>query len=350
MKKRDIIDLIRYYTAHNDIGFRNAAYKIATDFSKNGDGELAQYITSLLSKSDSLVPQSEDIHSDYFEKLTSQNNPLFLPDAIIHDLSGIMHAVSHHMGINKFLFQGAPGTGKTEAVRQLGRLLKRTIYMVNFTTIIDSKLGQTQKNMTEMFKEIQRIEKPSQVIFLFDELDAIALDRTNNHDIREMGRTTSTFLKLMDRVSEDILIIATTNLFQYFDKALIRRFDFVVDFNRYTRKDLMDIAEQFLNIYLRKMKIQNRDVRLFRKILQNADELPYPGTLKNKIKTALAFSDTDDSNDYFRRLYTAFCYCEPTDIAMLKSQGFTIREIEKLTHITKSSVSRQLKKEGIGNA
>ena len=31
--------------------------------------------------------------------------------------------------------------------------------------------------------------------------------------------------------------------------------------------------------------------------------LPYPGDLKNLIKTAVAFSNPDDELDYFRRLY-----------------------------------------------
>ena len=44
------------------------------------------------------------------------------------------------MGIHKFLFQGAPGTGKTEAVKQLARILNREIFMVDFSAIVDSKL------------------------------------------------------------------------------------------------------------------------------------------------------------------------------------------------------------------
>ncbi len=61
---------------------------------------------------------------------------------------GIVNAVAHNVGINKFLLQGTPGTGKTEAVKQLARILNRDIYMVDFAAIIDSKLGQTQKNIS----------------------------------------------------------------------------------------------------------------------------------------------------------------------------------------------------------
>lgn len=43
-------------------------------------------------------------------------------------------------------------------------------------------------------------------------------------------------------MDERIVLIATTNLFEHFDKALIRRFDSVIDFNRYSQEDLMDIS------------------------------------------------------------------------------------------------------------
>ncbi|SRX59392.1 hypothetical protein MMC68C_00835 [Mycoplasma mycoides subsp. capri] len=52
-----------------------------------------------------------------------------------------------------------------------------------------------------------------------------------------MGRVISTVLQCLDNLNKKIILIATTNLYDYLDKALIRRFDFVVDFNRYTNKD-----------------------------------------------------------------------------------------------------------------
>lgn len=91
---------------------------------------------------------------------------LLLPDCITQDLLGVVNAVGRKMGINKFLFQGAPGTGKTEAVKQLARILNREIFMVDFSAIVDSKLGQTQKNLTEMFKEINSFINPERLLFI----------------------------------------------------------------------------------------------------------------------------------------------------------------------------------------
>ena len=348
MKKRNIIDLIRYYAEHNDEGFKQEAYEIAKDFDKDGDSQLAEYIISLLSNANTFIPQIEEHDSPFFEKLENMEDMLMLPDVIMQDILGVINAISHHIGINKFLFQGPPGTGKTEAVKQLGRILEREIFMVNFSAVIDSRLGQTQKNIAAMFSEIDHFINPDRVIVLLDEIDAIALDRTDSNDLREMGRATSAMLKELDRMNENVVLIATTNLFKYFDKALIRRFDSVIDFDRYSREDLLSIAEMMLDRYLVRFKLGNRDIRLFRKIINLMDPIPYPGELKNIIKTSIAFSNPDDGHDYFRRLYQTVCEERAVDLAKLQSQGFTVREIEILTKKSKSAVARELKG-GVGS-
>lgn len=343
MKKKNVLNLIKYYVENNDSGFRSEAYEIAKDFDNTGDYQLAEYIMALMSNANTFIPQMNENESSLFEKIEKNTDPLWLPEDIMQDLLGIVHAVAHNAGINKFLFQGAPGTGKTEAVKQLARIIDREIYMVDFSAIIDSKLGQTQKNISELFKEINSFVHPEKVIVLFDEIDAVALDRTNANDLREMGRATSSLLKNLDRLDERIVLVATTNLFDYFDKALIRRFDSVIDFNRYSQGDLMDISEEYLNKFLTKFKLAKKDVRLFRKIMLLHSPLPYPGDLKNIIKTSVAFSDPEDDTDYFRRLYYTITGEKPENIKKLQEQGFSIREIELLSKVSKSSVARELK-------
>ena len=343
MKKKNVVSLIKYYAEKNDAGFRNEAYEIAREFDSSGDYQLAEYIMSLLSNVNTFVPQMENHESAFFEKINTSVGSLLFPDAIMQDLFGLVNAIGHHVGVNKFLFQGAPGTGKTEAVKQLANILEREVFMVDFSAIIDSKLGQTQKNISELFKEMNGFVNPDKVLILMDEIDAIALDRTNQHDMREMGRATSAMLKGLDRLDDRIVLIATTNLYDYFDKALLRRFDSIISFNRYTREDLLGIAEKMLDQYLVKFKLANRDIRIFRKIMNLLEEMPYPGDLKNIIKTAGAVSDPADGQDYFRRLYYGVCGYAPEDIKLLQEQKFTVREIEILTKKSKSSVSRLLK-------
>lgn len=345
MKKKSIINLIKYYSDNNDVGFKNEAYEIAHDFEETGDHQLAEYIVALISEANTFVPQIYESQLSFFEKVSVNNEPLPLPDVIEQDILGIVNAISRNLGINKFLFEGAPGTGKTETVKQISRILGRDLYSVDFSAVIDSKLGQTQKNISALFKEINDMHRPESVIILFDEIDAIALDRTNSNDIREMGRATSTILRELDRLNDRVVFIATTNLFHHFDRALIRRFDYIIDFNRYTQQDLIEISEVLLNNFLNRYKFAGKNVRLFRKIIELFDPIPYPGELKNTIRTALAFSNPDSEFDYLRRLYLAVVGEKNVDIKKLQQQKFTVREIETLTGISKSQVSRELKVE-----
>ena len=343
MKKKDVIDLIRYHAEGNDNGFREHAYQIANEFDEAGDYQLAEYIMALMSNANVLVPQRYEKELHFLEKISIDNIPLFLPEEIANEILSLMNAINRKAEVNKFLFIGEPGTGKTEAVKHISRLLERDLYSVSFSTVIDSKLGQTQKNIEMLFDEINTFPYLDKAIILFDEIDALALDRINNHDLREMGRATSTLIKEFDKIAARAIVFATTNLYKAIDKALLRRFDYTVSFNNYTRDDLEDVAERILDYYLAKENNLERNKRLFKKILNNCEELPYPGDLKNIIKTAVLFSNIDDKTDYFKRLYNSFIGKIPDDINELKKHNYTIREIETLTGIPKSSVARELK-------
>lgn len=344
IRKKNILNLIKYHAERNESGFKAEAYDIARYFDSVGDSELAQYIMALLSGTNTFVPQDNEYDLPFFSKVNLTNeNPLPLPTLIKNDIMGIINSIGHKVGVNKFLFEGEPGTGKTETVKQIARILERELYIIDFDTVIDSKLGQTSKNLAEVFEVLRNLPQPEKVIILFDEIDAIALDRINSNDLREMGRVTSSMLKGLDSLGDNIVLVATTNLFKQFDKALFRRFDSIVNFNRYSKEELIEVAESILNRFLVKFKFAGRDMRLFKKILTTMDHIPYPGDLKNLIKTSLAFSDPNNEYDYLKKLYELV---DPknntTDLKVLQNRGFTVREIEILTDVSKSQVSREL--------
>lgn len=347
MKKKEIIDLIKYHVENNDIQFRNTSLQIARDFDDIGDEQLSQYIMGLLSSANTFVPQNMNVFDgSYIHIVKSSNDPLPLPKSISDDLQGIINAVNHKVGINKFLFEGAPGTGKTESVKQVARLLNRQLFSVNFNELVDSKLGQTPKNVVKVFNDINRMPNPEQAVILFDEIDIIALDRVNANDIREMGRVTSTILKEIENLNKDVVLIATTNLFSEFDSALIRRFDTVINFDRYKREDLEDISLIILNDQLKIFKKAGKNSNLFKKIIHNMDKIPNPGILKNIIRTSLAFSNPDNEYDYLVRLFkNVIGESELNDFNKLRKMGFTIREMELLTGVSKSQISRDMRGE-----
>lgn len=341
MKKKNVLNLIKYHSEGNNTAFRNEAYEIARYFDKVGDYQLAEYIMALMSDANLYVPQEYYNDLTYLQKVNIDNTSLLLPDSIKEDMIGIINAVNHNVGINKFIFEGTPGTGKTETVKHIARITEKDLLSVNFENIIDSKMGQTSKNIMALFNEINNLNHPEKTLILFDEIDAIAMNRIDSNDLREMGRATSTILKGLDTLNDKIVIIATTNLFNAFDKALTRRFDSIINFDRYSREDLLIISESILNFYLQKFKNAGKNIRLFRKIISLMVDIYYPGEMKNLIKTSLAFSNPNSEYDYLRRLYLTIKNSSEIDIRTLREEKFTLREIEVLTGISRSSISRE---------
>lgn len=343
MKKMDIVNLVRYHVEKNDDAFASTVAAIAKEFNTSGDSTVADYLMELISNANYYTPQSNYRNLKYLRKLDYSVQPLLLPGIIEEDVIGVTRSINNKSGLCKFLFYGAPGTGKTESAYQIARLLNRDILSVDFEQLVDSRLGETAKNVSLLFEEINHLPY-NKVVVVLDEIDSLVLDRVNNHDLREMGRVTSTFLKSLDSLRESVTIIATTNLFHNLDKAIIRRFDAIVSFDRYSRDDLMEIADSLLKSYLRKATNTKQDIRLFNKILKNLDSLPYPGDLKQIIKTSIAFSDESNEYDYLRKIYFQLNGNPSSiNIQQMKEQGYTTREIEILSRIPKSSVSRKLR-------
>ena len=345
MKKKSIINLIKYHMEGNDVAFEDEAFEIARDFNESGDIELAEYIRVLLSGKNAFVPQKINGSSDFFRKIEYVNAKLPLPMSISEDIKGISNAIFQHSGVNKFLFSGSPGTGKTECAKQLCRILNRELYALDFNSVIDSKLGETAKNIGKAFNEINNLDYPDQVIILFDEMDALAMDRVNSRDLREMGRATTAVLKGLDGLNDNIVFIATTNLITSFDKALLRRFDKVIDFNRYSQEDLLEVAVVIYDEIRSRFKNIKDSTRLFKKIISLMNPIPYPGDLKNLIRTSIAFSNFNDGNDYLRRMVEEISPGMLKDYKLLIERGFTLREIEAITGVSKSQISRETARE-----
>lgn len=340
MKKKDILSLIKHHCEGDDDRFKEVAHSIALDFDRSGDTRLSEFILGYLSEPNTLSIQMLENEPMFYTRFRPSPNAPELPDAIRLDVKGIYNAITRKADVSKFLLYGPPGTGKTEYVKNLAYLLDRELYFIEFDTIVNSKLGETTKNIKGLFDEIRHVSNPDGCIFLFDEIDALAMDRVNSRDLREMGRATSAFLKEMDRTNGSFLLFATTNLFKYLDDALIRRFDAAIDFGRYTKEDLSDISEMLMEDLLDQYPFASRDKRLFKKIIGMADALPYPGELRNQLKNSVVFSDEDDEYDYLKRLYCSITHRNEIDPEVLRAEGFTLREIERLTNIPKSTLSR----------
>ena len=83
------------------------------------------------------------------------------------------------------------------------------------------------------------------------------------------------------------------------------------------------VAENILNAFLSKIEIKSKEKKLISKIFDLIDDSYTPGELKNIIRTAVAFSDMNDENDYLRRMYISITKHDVNDIKNLSKEGFT---------------------------
>ena len=127
MKRSDVIDLIRYHVDHDDPSFNSKAASIAQEFEAQGSPELCSYIMALISETPAFVPQMESGTSGFLTKIATSSAPLPLPANIASDIRGIINAIARGIGVNKFLFEGAPGSGKTESAKQSARIVQREL-------------------------------------------------------------------------------------------------------------------------------------------------------------------------------------------------------------------------------
>src|ERR1019366_3751611 len=101
MRKKNILNLIKYHTEKNEPGFRTEAYEIARFFDSTGDYQLSEYILGLLSDVNTFVPQGISYDSPYLTKVDLNTGTLPLPTRIKNDIVGVINSINHNVGINK---------------------------------------------------------------------------------------------------------------------------------------------------------------------------------------------------------------------------------------------------------
>lgn len=125
------------------------------------------------------------------------------------------------------LFYGPPGTGKTMAAQVIARETGLELYRVDLSQIFNKYIGETEKNIGRIFEEAKKAD----IILFFDEADSLFSKRTevSSSNDRHSNAEISYLLQKMEE--HDGVTILSTNLYQNFDPAFLRRITYTVHFD-----------------------------------------------------------------------------------------------------------------------
>ncbi|MXV38259.1 AAA family ATPase [Flavobacteriaceae bacterium Ap0902] len=122
---------------------------------------------------------------------------------------------------NKILLYGSTGCGKTATAHAIAQRLDKKIITLHLGGFVSSRLGETAKNITEVFRNA-RLDK---AILFIDEFDFIGKSRDeDDKDAGEMRRIVNTLLQQIDALNPETMLIGATNYVEIIDIALLRRF------------------------------------------------------------------------------------------------------------------------------
>jgi transitional endoplasmic reticulum ATPase len=117
------------------------------------------------------------------------------------------------------LLYGPPGTGKTLLAEAIAGESGVNFVQVAGPEVLDRYVGESEKAIRELF---ERARQTAPAIIFLDEIDAIASNRGDGHEVTE--RVVSQLLTEMDRAAEhpQLVVLGATNRKETIDPALLR--------------------------------------------------------------------------------------------------------------------------------
>jgi SpoVK/Ycf46/Vps4 family AAA+-type ATPase len=116
-------------------------------------------------------------------------------------------------------FYGPPGTGKTRAALGIALRLGKPLYQVDYSAVISKYLGDTAKHIKAAFATARE----NDAVLFFDEADSLLSKRVSTGEScsTSINQNRNCLMQELDRF--DGVVIVTTNLFENYDPALLRR-------------------------------------------------------------------------------------------------------------------------------
>jgi SpoVK/Ycf46/Vps4 family AAA+-type ATPase len=134
--------------------------------------------------------------------------------------------------VRSLLFVGPPGTGKTMSASVLAGELHLPLFLIRLESVITKFMGETSAKLRLIFDAAE----DTRGVYFFDEVDALAGDRSSTNDVGEIRRVLNSFLQFLEQHRSSSILVAATNHPQLLDRAIFRRFGLVIDYTLPTQE------------------------------------------------------------------------------------------------------------------
>ena len=352
-----VIDLIRAHSRGSEDDFGRIVEEIAMDEDKKGNSVLASDIRKAYRNMPVRREETDEnkMSLQYVGDKGSTDNEfveIITPDVTLDDIilekdvrSEIESVIVGHKKrnqlpkgikpITRIIMSGPPGCGKTMTAEAIAKSLGLRLAYVRIDTLISMYMGKTGYNLGSVFDYANRM---GCVLFL-DEFDAIARDR-RLEDNGESKRILSTILQRLDILNQDTIVIAATNMLDQIDPAIIRRFDIIIKFGSPTKEGMGVLIDMMMGRYLPGREYSSED------IIDSIGQTNY-ASLKQYLETIIRNTILDGYEgkiDYKRIWNDASDEKSIEQIAIMHESGISLRRIEELTGIPRSTISYRLRK------
>jgi len=149
------------------------------------------------------------------------------------------------------LLYGPPGCGKTTLAAAVSHEIDGYFYPIDASMILSKWLGESEKNVATLFRELRAIaSRGTPVILFIDEVDSLLGIRSQ--EVGGEARVRSQFLKEMDGLQDKsssklpLYVIAATNKPWVLDWAFIRRFQRRIYVPLPKMRDRINLFKHFL--------------------------------------------------------------------------------------------------------
>lgn len=264
-----ILALLRSHADKDDQRFYSVALQMAAREARQGHVKLANDIKSMIERSQqktsslslaasrpvALIQQPKGDLQGLLEQTHTpvHLNELVLTQDVREHLARVLTEQRQKDKLSKFgllprrklLFTGPPGTGKTMSAAVLANELRLPLYTVVLDSLITRFMGETAAKLRLIFDHI----KSTRAVYLFDEFDAIGTQRGAQNDVGEIRRVLNSFLLFVEQDDSESIIVAATNHPELLDKALNRRFDDIIAFEKPQPPEIKQLCENRLAVF-----------------------------------------------------------------------------------------------------